>query len=119
MRTKNINIKITISIPYTQPDLNGVQYSKEAVQQMMQQLQVNKPIIFRPNEDDNPKLIGQTIGSTQELDIDYENGVCKLTIDGIIYCGGADIKVNEFHQENGSNVVIDNFDIDSVGFSLE
>lgn len=31
MRTKNINIKITMSIPYAQPNLNGVQYMKEII----------------------------------------------------------------------------------------
>lgn len=117
MKTKIINMKIEVSVPYDRPDLNGVHYSKESIDKMLQQLKVNKPIVFRSNTDDKLKLIGQTVGGTQELLIDLESGICKFKIDGILYCGNVDIKVNKFHQEKGSNVVIDDFDINDIGIS--
>ena len=118
MRTENIKVKITIPIPFDRPDLNGVSYSKEAIERMTQQMHINNPIVFRTNEEDNPKVIGHTTGNFQEEDFDYENGVCKFTINGIIYYGGMDIVVNKFHKDENGVAVIDDFRITGIGFSL-
>ena len=118
MRTNNIKVKITIPIPFDHPDFNGVTYSKEAIERMTQQMHINDPIIFRSNEDDNPKVIGHTTGNFQESDFDYENEVCKLTINGIIYYGGMDITVNKSHRDDDGKITIDDFEINRFGISL-
>lgn len=118
MRTNNIKVKITIPIPFDRPDLNGVSYSKEVIERMTQEMHINYPIVLRSNEDDYPKVIGHTTSNFQEADFDYENGICKFTINGIIYYGGMDIVVNEFHRDKNGVAVIDDFRIAGIGFSL-
>jgi hypothetical protein len=119
MRTEGIKVKLTIPIRFDKPDLNGAIHSREAVNKALQQLHKDTPpLLFRSNEDDNPKVIGHIADSFQMTEWDNENGICKLTINGLIYYGGMGIVVNECHRDENGNVVIDDFRISSIGFSL-
>ena len=82
MRTNNIEVKLSISIPYDRPDGNGCIYIKEAVESAVNNLQTKLPIMF------GKKVIGNTTGNTHIATWDDENQVCNLTIDGVVYHGG-------------------------------
>lgn len=118
MRTDNIKVTITIPIRFDKPDYNGVVHSKEAIEKITQQLHKDCPIIFRGNENDSPKILGHISDNFQSADWDYDNGICKLTVGGLIYYGGMDIIVNECHQDEKGQTVIDDFRVTSIGFSL-
>ena len=118
MRTDGIKVKITMPIQFDKPDLNGVVHSKEAVNQALNKLNKDTPLLFRSNEDDNQKLIGHIADNFQMTEWDNENGVCKLTINGLVYYGGMDIVVNECHRDENGVAVIDDFRIAGIGFSL-
>ena len=118
MRTDGIKVKITIPIPFDKPDLNGVIHSKEAVEKITHQFHNDVPIIFRSDEDDNPKVIGHISDNCQIADWDTKNGICKLTVGGLIYYGGMDIVVNECHQGENGETVIDDFRVTGIGLSL-
>ena len=117
MRTEGIKIKLTMPIQFDKPDLNGVIHSREALNKALRQLD-NTPLLFRAGEEDDPIVIGHITDSFQMTDWDNKNGVCKLTVDGLIYYGGMDIIVNECHRDENGEIVIDDFRISSIGFSL-
>ena len=109
MRTENIKVTITIPIPYNKPDKNGNIYTEEAVEKAVNNLRKNLPIIFRDESEE--KVIGTTTGDSHIVTWDFENQVCKLTVDGNVFFGGADCTVN---IDNGK---IDNFEIVGIGLS--
>ena len=117
MRTEGIKIKLTMPIQFDKPDLNGVIHSREALNKALQQLE-NTPLLFRAIEEDDPIVIGHVADSFQMTDWDNKNGICKLTVDGLIYYGGMGIVVNECHKDENGEIVIDDFRISSIGFSL-
>ena len=117
MRTEGIKVKLTIPIRFDQPDLNGVVHSKEAINKAFSELNQH-PLIFRTDEDDNPKCIGHIDDHFQMIDWDNKNGVCTVTMNGIVYYGGMGIVVNECHKDETGTMVIDDFTVSSVGFSL-
>lgn len=110
MRIDNIKVKLTIPIPINKPDLNGVVYSEKAVENAVNNLQKNIPIIYRDN-DGEEKVIGATTGNSHIVTYDTENQVCNLTVDGNIFFGGTECTVNSMKD----NIVTD-FRI--VGFGL-
>ena len=118
MRTECIKVQLTMPIRFDKPDLNGVIHSIEAVNKALQQLHKDTPLLFRSDEDDNPKIIGHIADNFQMTQWDNENGVCKLTINGLVYYGGMDIIVNECHQDEKDQTVIDDFRVTSIGFFL-
>lgn len=110
MRTENIGIKITISIPYDKPDLNGNIYTKEAVENAVNHLRKNLPIIFRDESEE--KVIGTTTGDSHIVTWDFDNQVYKLTVDGEIFFGGTECIVNEME-----NCKATSFEIVGLGLS--
>lgn len=111
MRTDNIKVTITIPIPYNKPDKNGNIYTKEAVENAVNNFNKNLPIIFRDKSKE--KVIGSTTGDSNIVTWDFENQVCNLTLDGEIFFGGTNSKCI-VDREKGKIV---NFEIIGIGFS--
>ena len=109
MRTENIKVAITIPIPYDKPDKNGNIYTKEAVEKAVNNLHKNLPIIFRDESEE--KVIGATTGDSHIATWDFENQVCKLTVDGEVFFGGTECTVD---IKNGK---ITDFTITGIGLS--
>ena len=110
MRTENIGVKITIPIPYDQPDKNGNIYTKEAVENAVNHLHKNLPIVFRDESEE--KVIGTTTGDSHITTWDFENQICKVTIDGVVFYGGTECIVNEIKDGK-----ITDFEIVGIGLS--
>lgn len=92
MRTENIEVKITIPIPYDKPDKNGFIYTKEAVENAVNHLNKNLPIIFRDESEE--KVVGATTGDLHIATWDFENQICKVTVDGVVFYGGTECTVD-------------------------
>ena len=112
MRVENTKIKLTIPIPIDKPDCNGVVYTEKAIENAVNSLRTNLPIVYKDNET-NEKVIGTTTGTSHIVTWDSENQVCKVTIDGIVLYSGAEIIVNE--MEDGK---ITDFSIASIGLTI-
>ena len=113
MRVENTKIKLTIPIPINRPDCNGVIYTKEAVEDAFNNLQTNLPVLYKESADADEKVIGATTGTSHIVTWDYENHICKLTIDGVIFHSGADIIVNEIKDSR-----ISDFRITGIGLTV-
>jgi len=113
MRVENTKVKITIPIPVDKPDCNGVIYTAEAVENALNNLQTNLPIIYKEDVEGYAKVIGATTGTSHIVTWDSENQVCKLTVDGVIFHSGADIIVNEIED-----CKISDFRIASIGLTI-
>ena len=109
MRTDNIKVTITILIPYNKPDKNGNIYTKEAVEKAVNNLHKNLPIIFRDESEE--KVIGTTTGDSHIATWDFENQVCKVTVDGEVFFGGTECTVDI----NDGKIV--DFEITRIGLS--
>ena len=112
MRVENTKIKLTISIPIDKPDANGIMYAEEAVENALNNLQPYLPILFKEGTETDAKVIGAT-GTSHIVSWDYDNKVCNVTIDGVVFYSGADIIVNE--MEDGK---ISDFRIASIGLTV-
>ena len=113
MREENIKVKVTIPIPFGRPDKNGVMYTKEAVSNAVNNLNKNLPIIYRDNDKEiDGVVVGSTTGSSHIATWDFENQVCNVTVDGIVFFGGTECIVNEINDG-----VITDFRITSIGLS--
>jgi len=112
MRVDDTKVKLTIHIPFDKPDLNGCVFTKEAIENAVNNLQTNIPIVYRDNECDT-KIVGATTGSSHIVAWDSENQVCTMTMDGIVFYSGAEIIVNEI--EDGK---ISDFRIASIGLTI-
>lgn len=111
MRVENIKVKLTIPIPIDKPDKNGVVYTKEAVENAVNNLHTKLPIVYGDREI-YQGAIGVTTGNSHIVTWDSDNQVCNTTVDGVIFYGGAEIIVNEIKD----NKVTD-FEIVSIGLS--
>lgn len=111
MRVENAKVKLTIPIPIDKPDNNGVMYTKEAIENAVNNLRTNIPIVYGDGEADK-KVIGVTTGNSHIVTWDSENQVCKITVDGVVFYSGAEIIVNEI--EDGK---ITDFEIINIGLS--
>lgn len=109
MRTDNIKVTITIPIPYDQPDKNGNIYTKEAVEKAVNDLHKYTPIIFRGESEE--KVIGTITDDSHIATWDFENQVCKLTVDGEIFFGG----IEGIVTANNGKIV--DFEIIGIGLS--
>ena len=109
MRTNNTKVTMTIPIPYDQPDENGNIYTKEAVENAVNNLHKHIPIIFRGESEE--KVIGTTIDDSHIATWDFENQVCNLTVNGEVFFGGAEGIVT---ANNGKIV---DFEILGIGLS--
>ena len=111
MRVENTKVKLTIPIPFDKPDKNGVMHTKEAVENAVNNLRKNIPIIYGDSETDK-SIIGTTTGDSHIVTWDFENQICKMTVDGVIFYSGAELIVNEMKDNK-----ITDFEIISVGLS--
>lgn len=111
MRVENIKVKLTIPIPFDKPDKNGVMYTKEAVENAVNNLRKNIPIVYGDSETDK-SIIGTTTGDSHIVTWDFENQICKMTVNGVIFYSGAELIVNEMKDNK-----ITDFEIISVGLS--
>ena len=113
MRTDNIKVKLTIPIPVGKPDKNGVVYTKEAVENAVNNLYKNLPIIYRDNEKEiDGVVIGDTTDSSHITTWDFENQVCNVTVDGVVFYGGTECVVNKI--EDG---IVTDFSVTGFGLS--
>ena len=113
MRVENTKIKLTIPIPIDKPDANGIIYTEEAVENALNNLRKNLPIVYKENTETDAKVIGSTTGNSHIVTWDSGNQTCKVTVDGVIFHSGADIIVNEI--EDGK---ITDFRIASIGLTV-
>lgn len=113
MRVENTNVKLTIPIPIDKPDSNGIVYTEEAVENAINNFGKYLPICYKDNECDT-KVIGATTGNSPIVSLDYDNQVCKLTIDGVIFYAGAEIIVDEMTKDGE----ITDFRIASIGLTI-
>ena len=112
MKEESIKAKITIPIPYDRPNRNGVIYTQEAVENAVNNLHKNLPIIYRDSDKEIGGInIGNTTGQSHIVTWDFKNKVCNLTVDGVI-CGGPEYIINETN-----NGVITDFKITGFGLS--
>ena len=109
MRTDNIKVTITIPIPYDKPDKNGNIYTEKKKKKAVNNLRKNLPIIFR--EKKKKKVIGATTGDSHIVTWDFENQVCKLTVDGEVFFGGTECL---YEVEDGK---VTDFQIIGIGLS--
>lgn len=113
MRTENIKVKLTIPIPVGKPDRNGVVYTKETVENAVNNLMKNLPIIYRDNEKAiDGVVIGAITGNSHITTWDSKNQVCNVTVDGVVFYGGTECVVDK--MEDG---VVTDFRITGFGFS--
>lgn len=112
MTEEFIKIKFAVNIPYDKPNKNGTVFTKEAVENAINNLPKNMPIIYKDRENNfNDKIIGTTIEHNLCIvDWDYENQICHMTIDGVVFHCGAEIVVDEIKDG-----VISSFEIRSIG----
>lgn len=110
MRTDLLKVKLTIPIPFDNPDSNGTVHSKEAVEQAVRQLMTNTPILYA--DDGTRVVVGSTTGDSHIVAWDNENQVCNVTVEGVLFHGGAGIRVNEIQDG-----VISDFEIVEFGIS--
>ena len=114
MRVENSKIKITIPIPIGKLDANGVIYTEEAIASALNNLQTNLPIVYKDNTDTDEKVIGAITGTSHIVNWDFENQVCKVTIDGVLFYSGAEIIVNDMTTDGE----ITDFRIVSIGLTV-
>lgn len=107
MRTDDIKVKITMPIPVGKPDKNGVIYTEKAVENAVNNLMKNLPIV-----NDDGVVVGTITGDTHIATWDSENQVCNVTVDGVVFYGGTSCIVNEI--EDG---VVTDFRITGFGLS--
>jgi len=113
MRTDNIKVKLTIPIPVGKPDKNGVMYTEKAVENAVNNLHKNLPIIYRDNGTAiDGVAIGAITGDSHIVNWDFEKQVCNITVDGVVFYGGTECIVNEIKDG-----VVADFSITGFGLS--
>ena len=114
MEEKLTEVKFTINIPFDKPNKNGTIFTKEAVENAINNFPTNTPIIYKDSKNNfNNKVIGTTTDNPVIVDWDSENQVCKTIIDGVVFHCGAEIVVNEIKDN-----YISSFEIRSVGVTI-
>ena len=111
MRTGDIKVSFTVSVPYDNPDKNGVLYSRAAIQNALSSMTSPLPIrVCADNEDST--MIGNTTCKPYAVQCDEKEHLVKFTVDGVVYCCGMKCLVNE---RNGDTIT--DFEIVSFGLS--
>lgn len=88
-------------------------YTEEAVSNAVNNLHKNLPIIYRDNDKEiDGVVVGTTTGSSHIATWDFENQVCKVTVDGVVFFGGTECVVNEIKDEK-----VTDFEIVGIGLS--
>lgn len=113
MRDEIDKVTFTIHIPFNRLNKNGTVFTEEAVSNAIRNIPVNMPIIYRDNESEyNNKVIGATTGDSHVVIWDFENQVCKMIVNGVIFHSGAEIIVNEIKDNE-----ISDFRITGIGLT--
>ena len=87
-------IKFTIPIAFDKPNANGCIYTEEAITKAVRNINENNlPILYK--SDDIEKVIGSTYKGCRTIHWDFENQVCNLEVDGVLFSSGVDIMINE------------------------
>lgn len=61
MRDENTKVKLTIHIPFDRPNRDGIVFTKEAIENAINNAPTNIPIIYRDNKNEfDNKVIGTT-----------------------------------------------------------
>ena len=100
-------VKLTIHLPFDKPNKNGCILTEDAVEDAVNHLQRNLPIIY-----ENDKVIGTTTGESHIVTWDDDNQVCKMTVDGVLFDCSPKIVIKE--NEDGK---ISNFQIASISLN--
>ena len=112
MKDNLIKIKITIPIAFNTPNKNGAVFTKEAVENAINNFSVNSPIIYKDQDSRfQDKVIGIVTDNVSTWD--FENQVCRMAIDGVVFHSGANIVINKI--EDGK---ITDFEIRSIGLTV-
>ena len=87
-------IKLQIPIVFNKPNANGCVYTEEAITKAVCNINENNlPILYK--SDDTEKVIGSTYKGCRTIHWDFENQVCNLEVDGVLFSSGVDIMINE------------------------
>lgn len=106
-------VKFTIPISIDNPNENGAIYTKEAVENAINNIHTNIPIIYRDGEERiYDKVVGTTTGNSHIVNWDSENQICKITLDGVLFNSGVETVINKI--EDGK---ICSFEIVGVGLT--
>lgn len=107
-------VKFTMYIPFDTPNKNGTVFTKEAVENAINNIPVNMPIIYRDSKSEyDNKVVGATTGDSHII-WDSENQACKMTVDGVMFHCNPLIIINEIEDEK-----ITDFRIASIGLTIE
>ena len=111
MKDEMTKVKLTIHIPFDRPNKNGTVFTKEAIENAISNFSINTPIIYKDKESRyQDKVIGFVTDNISTWD--YENQVCRMTLDGAVFHSGANIIINKI--EDGK---IFDFRIESIGLT--
>ena len=88
MRCSNIQVSFKIPVPMNKPDGNGVIYTKEAIENSVNNLKCAIPIVAREG------FVETVIGFANKLEFIEENEECYIQGIGHIRHGGTEEKVN-------------------------
>lgn len=102
MRSKNIDVTLTIPVPINEPDENGNIYTEEAIKEACISA-INCPLIQFDNE-------GNEVPIGIANDVRYSNG--SIFVDAKVWYGGT----NEFVEMLEDNKIT-SMKINSIGFS--
>jgi hypothetical protein len=111
MKEEFAKVKFTIHIPFGEPNKNGCVFTEEAVEDAVNHLRKNIPIIYK-NDESCEQVIGVTTGESHIVNWDYENNVCKMTVDGAMFNCNPLIAIHE--SEDGK---ISSFQIVGIGLT--
>ena len=107
MRCSNIQVSFKIPVPINKPDGNGAVYTKEAVENSVNNLKCVIPIVIRKGIDET------VIGFANKLEFIEENEEYYIQGVGHIRHGGTEEKVNI------QNNTVTSMEIVSVGIADE
>lgn len=114
MRNENTKVKLTIHIPFDRPNKNGIVFTKEAIENAINNAPTNIPIVYRDNKNEfDNKVIGTTTGCPHISIWDSENQVCEMMVDGVVFRSGADIVINKIEDDK-----ISDFRITDIGLTI-
>ena len=88
MRCSNIQVSFKIPVPINQPDGNGTIYTKEAVENSVNNLKCVIPIVIREG------IVEAVIGFADKLEFIEKNKEYYIQVVGHIRHGGTEEKVN-------------------------
>lgn len=107
MRTENIKVTFTISIPVDKPDLNGVIYSKEAIRNVYKNV---KDVPIEISCSDGELF---PIGVAQEVELIEDKNGMYITGVGLVWHGGTDESVE---IKDGK---VTSFKVNGIGIAKE